>query len=468
MCAPLLAALLSSTAARAQTVTPHEHFERGVALASEGDFRTALHEFRAAYEASQSPEVLFNIAAMHEQLNEYAEAQSAIERYQRLASPDYVARHREQIVAAMQRLATRVGSLRVSATPAEARCTLDGAAVGAEELRAGYRVSIGRRTLRCEAPGHQPREQAVDVSSGAPTVVEVSLSRVPATVAVNVDRVGAEVRVDGQLVGRTPLTEPLRVDEGTHTVSVSHPGYESVERVVQARGDAARVEVALRWLDPVPADVAARLVVRTNERGAAATLDGRSIPTDGSLALPPGAHRLRVERADFLAVERDVTLAPGARASEDIALQPTPSYRDAYASRARRQRLAWQVTGGVGAALAVAGAVVFGLSFPQYLDANSRAEALEAQRLTCVNGSVGTCVPGRAQELAEQREQAYSERDASLPTVIVGGAMLGVGVIGTVVAVILASDADPVDRFERAPTFRVGFAPHGAGLGVAF
>jgi len=70
----VLALALAPSAAAAQSVSTSEHFDRGVHLSGEGDLRGALAEFRAAYDASQNPEVLFNLAATHENLNEYVEA----------------------------------------------------------------------------------------------------------------------------------------------------------------------------------------------------------------------------------------------------------------------------------------------------------------------------------------------------------------------------------------------------------
>ncbi len=158
-------------AAGAQERTPRERFGRAVELAAEGDYRTALHEFRAVYELTRNPEVLFNIAAAHEQLNQYAEALEAVERFERLAPPAAVQRHREDLAGAMMRLASRVGSVLLTVTPPEARCTVDGAERPRDALSAGLRVSIGPRAVRCEAPSFVAQERVVDVAPGTPTRV---------------------------------------------------------------------------------------------------------------------------------------------------------------------------------------------------------------------------------------------------------------------------------------------------------
>ena len=453
--------------ASAQPVAPRERFVRGVALAAEGDWRTALIEFRAAYDGTGNPEVLFNLAAAHEHLNEYVEALDALDRYQRLAPPRAVELHRAEVVSAMSRLVNRIGALRVVTSPPAPRCTVDGAAQPIERLREGLRVSAGRRVVRCEAAGHQPREVAVDVAPNAVAEALVDLVRVRATIAVTVDRAGAEVRLDGRPVGQTPLAAPLTVDEGAHSVAVSLPGYEPVTRDVEARADLARVDVALAWSDPVPAEVAGRLVVRASEPGAIATLDGRSVPSDGSRPLPPGAHRLRVERENFRAVERDVSLAPGASTVEDVALAPTPAFRMMYLADARAQRWRWVVVGGAGLALTLLGGVLTGLYGAPALDADGRAVDADAAFVAC-SADTACASPQRLGALAADRDAAAAERDELRPLAITGVAVLGVGLVGTVVGAVLLAGADPLDRFERRPVFRVGLGPSSAAVALAF
>ncbi len=463
--AAALVVALSASSAYAQ-VPPRERFARGVALSAEGDWRSALQEFRAAFDGTQNPEVLFNVAAAHEHLNEYVESLEALERYQRLAPPRALARHREAVVSAMERLVNRIGTIRVVTPTPAARCAVDAQVHEASTLRAGLRVSMGRRVVRCEAPGFDAREVSLEVAPGAVAEALVELAHTRATITVTADRAGAEVRVDGRLVGRTPLAQSAEVDEGPHRVEVSLPGYETVTSSLDARGHEARVEAALRWSDPIQPEVAARLVVRTNVPNAVATLDGRAIPLDGTRALPPGAHRLRVERDEHLPVERDVTLAPGARAVEDVALAPTPAYREAYLDRAQRQRRLWRIVGGGGLVLSIVGAIALGVSLPRTLDADSRAAAADAQYLGCQ--SQGGCGAATMTRLAAERDGAIAERDASLPATITGGVLTGVGLAGILVGVILRADAEPVDRFDRPPVFRVGLGPSRASLEVSF
>ncbi len=64
--------------------------------------------------------------------------------------------------------------------------------------------------------------------------------RAPKPVAINLatDPADAEVMIDGQAIGSTPLTTAVR--EGEHTVTISKPGFLTVERKIFADRSAPR------------------------------------------------------------------------------------------------------------------------------------------------------------------------------------------------------------------------------------
>ncbi|MEM9193683.1 MAG: tetratricopeptide repeat protein [Myxococcota bacterium] len=60
-----------------------EHYERGVALVEEAEYRDALHQFAAGYELSERPLFLFNMAECARELGEVARARRLYEDYLR-------------------------------------------------------------------------------------------------------------------------------------------------------------------------------------------------------------------------------------------------------------------------------------------------------------------------------------------------------------------------------------------------
>ena len=68
-------------------------FERGVAAYQAGDYPTARTELLRAYEQSQRPAILWNVALATERLGDYREAEELrVELYQRLDPCDPLAR----------------------------------------------------------------------------------------------------------------------------------------------------------------------------------------------------------------------------------------------------------------------------------------------------------------------------------------------------------------------------------------
>ena len=108
-------ALLAAPVAGAQTDPDAEaraRFDRGIALFEAGDARGALAEFQRAYDLSQRPSLLFNLAATHQSLHEYAEAIDALRRF--LTAREHThARQRRDAERALRELEALVARLRV-------------------------------------------------------------------------------------------------------------------------------------------------------------------------------------------------------------------------------------------------------------------------------------------------------------------------------------------------------------------
>ncbi len=121
---------------------------------------------------------------------------------------------------------------------------------------------------------------------------------------------GAVVNVDGNDVATTPLSEPIEVTAGSHTVEVRGPGYEPVRRAVQiAGGVLERVEVAL--------SPSARGQVRIEcaTPDTLVTIDEREVgrtPFESTVGVESGDHRLVATRPGYQPFERQFHVAGGA------------------------------------------------------------------------------------------------------------------------------------------------------------
>lgn len=151
------------------------HFRRAVKLYEERAYEEALVEFERAYEISPQYPVLFNIAQVHYQLNEYAEAMRAFRRYLKEGGRDIPEERRRYVRRELRELRERVGTLEVTTSVPGARVLVDEKEVGVTPLEP-ITVDIGRHVVRVELEGHWPVTRRVELSSGAKAQLDLTLT----------------------------------------------------------------------------------------------------------------------------------------------------------------------------------------------------------------------------------------------------------------------------------------------------
>ncbi len=149
-----------------------KHFQRGVTMYNEADYRAALVEFRRAYEITPNAAVLYNIGQTYYQLQNYAAALVALGRYLTEAGP--TAPHRREVEQTIDTLQTRVGKVAISTSSPGADITVDDELVGKTPLDEPVLVSIGRRKITALRAGRVTETRFVDVAAG--DTVTVSLT----------------------------------------------------------------------------------------------------------------------------------------------------------------------------------------------------------------------------------------------------------------------------------------------------
>jgi tetratricopeptide (TPR) repeat protein len=149
-----------------------KHFQRGVALYNETDYRAALVEFKRAYETAPNSVVLYNIGETYYQLQNYAQALVTLERY--LAESGDNATHRDEVEKTLDILRARVGKVEVTTNVPGAEVTVDDELVGKTPLAQPVLVSIGRRKVTAMHAGGPAETRFVEVAAG--DVVKVALA----------------------------------------------------------------------------------------------------------------------------------------------------------------------------------------------------------------------------------------------------------------------------------------------------
>jgi hypothetical protein len=148
----------------AQAHVAATHFERGVKLYEEQDWRAALIEFDRAYAVSPQYRVLYNIGQCDFQLADYAGARAAFEKYLADGGALVPDARREQVRASIEELGGRVALVRVVTDVDGAEVTVDDTVVGKTPLESPILVSAGRRKIGATKAGRTGAVRVVDLA----------------------------------------------------------------------------------------------------------------------------------------------------------------------------------------------------------------------------------------------------------------------------------------------------------------
>ncbi len=247
--------------------------------------------------------------------NAYAQGSTVTSEAQRLLAEGIVAFEQGQTATAIARFEA---SYRAGRAPV-ALVNLG------QALRAAGRVTAAidafERYLR-EGGARVPPERAAAVRE----TIEALRAQL-ASLIITSDPVGARVRVDGLEVGSTPLSAPLVVAAGVHTVELDLAEYVVVRERVRVAGRERR-PLSFRL---ATMQTAAVLEVSVSNRDATASrvsVDGIDLGVAPvSRQLSAGGHQLVIESPGFARLERELVLAPRQRRQVRAELRrPSPAW----------------------------------------------------------------------------------------------------------------------------------------------
>lgn len=200
-----VAALLVSSAARAQTPEVERLLRHGIELRQQGSNEAALGEFRRAHHLANTPRTLAQVALAEQALGRWVEAETHLREALRGANDPWVTRNRGALDGAMGVIAQHVGLVMVT-------CDVDGAELWIGERRAGalpltapLRVDAGEVAVSVRWGGRRA-SQRVQVNAGETAAVRLRVGQVESRQAVAVS------------VGAEGATSP-RLDNGASTSS---------------------------------------------------------------------------------------------------------------------------------------------------------------------------------------------------------------------------------------------------------
>lgn len=165
------------------------HFQRGVALFKDADFRAALIEFKKAYEIAPNYRVEYNIGQTCLELQDYGCALSAFQKYLAEGGGEVPAARKKEVEKEVTRLSSLIAHVRLVASKEGAEISVDDVVVGKSPLTAPLVVGAGRHKFSAQLAPFLPATKVVDVASGDDLEVKLELAdpqpaAVPAAVVV--------------------------------------------------------------------------------------------------------------------------------------------------------------------------------------------------------------------------------------------------------------------------------------------
>ncbi len=155
--------------------------DRALELKTRGDvamesdhFSEALGDYRASYDLSPQPALLYNMGSAEQRLGQNTDALRHLEQFSRTAPPDLKIKvpHLDSL---LEEVRSHVALLTVRTNVPNARVSLRGKYLGASPMKSAVATSGGRAEIAIEADGYVPYQREVTLEEGRSTVVDVSL-----------------------------------------------------------------------------------------------------------------------------------------------------------------------------------------------------------------------------------------------------------------------------------------------------
>jgi hypothetical protein len=172
------------------------HYQNGIELFKNSVYDAALVEFRRAFELAPSYKIQFNIGQVSRQLDDYASAVIAFEKYLKEGGQNVPAARYTEVKAELEKLRAWVGEVDVRSNAPNVTIAIDDITIGRTPI-AAVLVNSGRRKITASMSGATTQTRIVDVAGGEKELVAFEFH----TASTNVSPPSAEP-------AEGPKTEP--------------------------------------------------------------------------------------------------------------------------------------------------------------------------------------------------------------------------------------------------------------------
>lgn len=167
-----------------------QRYQRGLQLFNEANYEAARVEFERAYQLAPSYKILYNIGLCYEQLGDYVQAQSTLQRYLEIGGREISEERRSEVAKELAQIRPRIArvTIRTNAPGAEVLvddvCSTDANTgnVNCGAFEGNSRVVLmnpGRRRITLRKEGYLPETQAISVAGSDQTEITINLKPLP-------------------------------------------------------------------------------------------------------------------------------------------------------------------------------------------------------------------------------------------------------------------------------------------------
>lgn len=233
-------------------------YEAGRVLYSDKDFANAVLKFQRAYELSNDPRLLWNVAVCEKNLRRYSRMLATIRRYEHEAANVLTQEEREQAAEIIKTVEAFVSTLELRVSEEGAEVFIDDDLIGTTPLAEAPIVDVGTRRIRVTKPGFKDVALTREIAGGGTVLVEVALEEEIHRGRLIVSAGPNDfISIDGKPMARGTWEGWL--PSGGHTLRVTAEGMQAYQSEVLIQDDQVRrIDIAL---NPLPKSGATQTVL---------------------------------------------------------------------------------------------------------------------------------------------------------------------------------------------------------------
>lgn len=291
------------------------HWDAGVALAQRKNWDGARTSFKAAYEISKNPRVLFNLGVAEKELGRYAAALDYFRKELAEGQGQLLPDEENDVKATISGLEKFVAQLTIDVSEKDADVFIDNDKIDSSKLPGPITVQLGERRVRAVKPGFAEAVESIQLAGGGKGTVTLKLHPLVKTSRVNVSVVGpsnAIVKIDGKEVGAAPYAGQVVVTADPHQFSAEAPGYVTATQSAIVR-DSETLNLTLQL---APEQEKGKLLVFAKPDGATIEIDGKPVgATKWEGPVDARTHQVVVKKQGYYPWSYDVDVPKGGERS---------------------------------------------------------------------------------------------------------------------------------------------------------